>query len=176
METSRGGRDSRSAAAERGGRLHARHEFGSQAGQTAPWTCACARCGLDCKPAGEGIMLPRDKTERRRLLRTVRLDARSAEGAKQIEKMVNGGERSYKLHRRHRDVPQSFAGGPERSINALDHNPRDLSSLQRRRLPLTLLRDPSMLFIARLDLGEGLINLFLALDAQQVQVIYDYPG
>ena len=101
METSRGARDSRSAAAERGGRLHARHEFGSQAGQTAQWTCACARCGLDCKPAGEGIMLPRDKTERRRLLRTVRLDARSAEGAKQIEKMVNGGERSYKLHRRH---------------------------------------------------------------------------
>ena len=101
METSRGGRDSRSAAAERGSRLHARHEFGSQAGQTAQWTCACGRCGLDCKPAGEGIMLPRDKTERRRLLRTVRLDARSAEGAKQIEKMVNGGERSYKLHRRH---------------------------------------------------------------------------
>ena len=101
METSRGARDLRSDAEQRGGRLHARHEFGSRKGYTEAMLCACGRCELDCKPAGEGVTLPADKAERRRLLRTVRLDAHTAGGAEQIEKMVNGGERSYKLHRRH---------------------------------------------------------------------------
>ena len=66
MATSRGGRDSRSAAKQRGGKQHARHEFGSRKGYTEAMLCACGRCGLDCKPAGEGVTLPSDEAERRR--------------------------------------------------------------------------------------------------------------
>ena len=69
METSRGARDLRSDAEQRGGRLHARHEFGSRKGYTEAMLCACGRCELDCKPAGEGVTLPADKAEWRRLLR-----------------------------------------------------------------------------------------------------------